>query len=338
MKHDFWKSAGLHLLERNAQGWLTVTPDYLRAYYTRPEIHPVEDSCANEHALFNALMSDPMRDVADDEISAIADQDASENYQVVLNFRDVLKKCGTLEAAYLSIVRASEIRIPPVFIDQMVHLILRNILRDCDDPMRLRAAEVLFRDQNVNVADGQLMFADEEIVDMHAKTGGLGGIGQLLVNSNAPVNSVQLDVLDDANKDIYWERSDKFDTVIDMRFTQPALDAFARVLETWIVHFLGVDTRIQPMQSIRDEKWSWHIGLDLESTRILNDLYEGKSLGDQDMRQIVALFKLEFRDTDVARETMKHKPVYLGLAKTRESIVKMKPQNLLINLPLAGEI
>ncbi|MBZ0215969.1 MAG: DUF6352 family protein [Fimbriimonadaceae bacterium] len=336
MARDFWKSAGMHLLERNADGWLTVTPDYLRAYYTRPEIHPVEESCKSEHALFNALMADPFRAVEEREISGIIDDDTRANYRVVLDFRDILIRHKTLEAAYLAMMKASDIRIPPLFIDQMVHIILRNMLRDCDDPVRLRAAEILFRDQNVNVGDGRVMFADEEIVSMHAETGGLGGIGQLLVESNTPVRSVELDVLDDDNKHIYWQRSDRFDTVIDLRFTQPGLDALARVLEAWVRHFLRVEARILPMQSVKDERWSWHIGLDLESTWILNALYEGKDVAPSDLEQIVALFKLEFRDPEITVPTMRHKPVYLGLAMSQAGLVKMKPQNLLINLPLAG--
>ena len=43
MMRDFWKSAGMHLCTVNRNGWLDVTPDFLRAYYTRPEVHPVED-------------------------------------------------------------------------------------------------------------------------------------------------------------------------------------------------------------------------------------------------------------------------------------------------------
>ena len=42
---DFWKSAGMHLLERGPEGWLQVTPSFLRAYYTRPEMHPIDGSC-----------------------------------------------------------------------------------------------------------------------------------------------------------------------------------------------------------------------------------------------------------------------------------------------------
>ena len=334
---DFWKSAGFHLVEVDEDGWLKLTPDYLRAYLTRPEVHPVEESCDAEHRLFDTLMADPFRKVADDEVAAIADEDARENYGVVLRFRDILVEAGTIEAAYLVIVRAERIEVPPVFLDQMVHLILRNVLSDCGDPMRLRAAELLFREQNVGVEDGRIMLADEEIVDMHAQGGGLGGLGQLLTLAETPAKSVELDVLDEDNKEIYWARSDRFDTVIDFRFTQPALDAFARVIEAWVKHFLGVDTRVLPMQAIRDRHWSWHVGLDAEASAILNALYEGREVSLDDMARILALFRMEFRDANVTVESMRRKPVYLGMAMTAGNKLRVKPQNLLINLPLKAD-
>src|SRR5690606_2801259 len=176
--------------------------------------------------------------------------------------------------------------------DQLVHVILRGILDETADPMRVRAAEVFFREQTVSTENGLIMLADEETVEMYAATGGLGGLGQLLVESGAAARSVELDVLDDDNKDIYWARSDRFDTVIDFRFTQPALDAFARVMEAWITHFLQVRTRIQPRQRITDDKWTWHVGLDAEASRILNGLYEGQPMTEQDLDQIIALFEL----------------------------------------------
>ncbi|WP_174436781.1 DUF6352 family protein [Azospirillum brasilense] len=40
---DFWKESGFHLLTRDADGWLAVTPDFLRAYLMRPEMRPPED-------------------------------------------------------------------------------------------------------------------------------------------------------------------------------------------------------------------------------------------------------------------------------------------------------
>ena len=36
---------------------------------------------------------------------------------------------------------------PPLFLNQLVHLILRNALDGCTDPFVLRAAELMFRPQ-----------------------------------------------------------------------------------------------------------------------------------------------------------------------------------------------
>ena len=64
----------------------------------------------------------------------------------MLAFRDHLIGHRTIEAAYLDIVRRG-IKVPHLFINQLVHVILRNALDDCDDPYVLRAAELFFRPQ-----------------------------------------------------------------------------------------------------------------------------------------------------------------------------------------------
>jgi hypothetical protein len=331
---EFWKSAGMHLVEVNADGWLAVTPDLLRAYYTRPEVHPVEESCAEEVRLFEDLMADPLMAVGEDRLRRLADPDAAGNYRVVMAYRDQLVAAGTLEGAYLAMMRAGTVAVPPLFVDQLVHLIVRNILADCDDPLRLRAGELFFREQNVSTDGGRIMLADEEIVDLFARTGGMGGLGQLLIDSATPTRRVELDVLDEENKHIYWARSDRFDTVIDVRFTQPALDAFARVIEAWIAHFLRLRVRVQPRASIQDEQWSWHIGLDREASRILNALYRQEMVRAEEAQQLIALFRMDVEDRGALVESMRGKPIYLALAQTSGGKVKMKPQNLLINLPL----
>ena len=112
--------------------------------------------------------------------------------------------------------------------------------------MRLRAAELFFREQSASTDDGRLMLADEEIVEMHARAGSETGLGQLLAETGTPMKSVALDVLDEDNKSIYWARSDRFDTVIDFRFEQPAPDAFARVVESWLEHLLKIEARVEP--------------------------------------------------------------------------------------------
>ena len=284
----FWKSAGLHLVRRDENGRLRVTGNYLRAYFTRPEIHPVEESCAAEHALFERLMAEPEAPVADAELDAIDDQDTAYNYRVVLGFRDHLVQHETIEAAYAALFSGNPISIPPMFIDQMVHLILSNVLADVDDPMQLRAAELFFREQAVTAGDDRLMLADQEIVEMRSQDG-FGGLGQLLAEAGTPAREIALDVMTDENKEAYWSRSDNFDMAVDFRFTQPAPDALGRVIEAWIEHFLAIRTRIQAVKSIRDESWSWHIGCDTESTRILNALYNGEEVGENELYNILSL-------------------------------------------------
>jgi len=333
MTREFWKSAGMHLLQRGPEGWLQVTPDYIRAYLTRPEVHPIEGSCASELALHETLMEDPFLAVSDQRLGELADADAIDNYRVVLRFRDVLAEAGTVEGAYLAIVRQGEINLPPVFLDQMVHLILRNCLSSVTDPIRLRAAELFFRDQSVSTDDGRIMLADDEIVEMHASTGSQTGIGQLLAETGTAMKSVEMDVLDEDNKDIYWARSDRFDTVVDLRFEQPGLDALARVIETWLSHMARIDVRVEPKLRIDDEDWRWHIGLDREASRILNALYDGQAPAIAELDRIIALFRLRFTDERNLIDRVRGRPIYLGLAMTSSKRVKLKPQNLLLNLP-----
>lgn len=334
MTREFWKSAGMHLLTRDGEGWLAVTPDFVRAYLTRPEVHPIAESCAAEVRLHESLMADPFRTVGESELAALADPDAGDNYRAVLALRDVLAAAGTIEGAYLRLVRKPSPHVPPVFLDQLVHVILRNILATTDDPMRLRAGELFFREQSVSVEDGRIMLADEEIVEMHARAGRETGLGQLLAATGTPTRSVALDVLTRDNAAIYWPRSDRFDTVVDFRFEQPAPDALARVIEGWLAHLLRLEVKVEPRPRIDDDDWRWHIGLDRESTRILNALYQGRELAADDPGRIIALFRMRIPDDRQVLDRVKGKPIYLGLAMTAERRLRLKPQNLLTNLPL----
>ena len=330
---DFWASSGYFMLARDADSRLRVTDDFLRAYLDRPELRSVEESCAVEIALHARLIGDPRSPVSEKDLAAMADPDARENYGVMLRFRDGLLAHETLEAFYIALARDGNTGIPPLFIDQVVHAILRGVLDDCDDPLRARAAELLFRTQKVSVQDGALLLADEEIVEQYAQSGGLSPIAQLLAGT--VMDSVQLDVLDRSNAKIYWARSDQFDTVLDLTFARPGLDALCRVLESWVDHFLGVEVGVQPVQAISDERWVWHLGLDAESTAILNDLYEDREVGDDRLARLLSLFRLEFKDTTGVIERVAGRPVYMGLAMDADGIVRFKPQNLLLNLPLA---
>jgi len=329
---DFWRSSGFHCLRRDAAGHLAVTDDFLRAYLGRPELRPAVEAAPGECALHDKLWVAPRADVAAGELAAIADADARDNYRVFLALRDRLLASGTLERAYLTLFKADAVALPALMLDHLVHALLRNILADCDDPFALRAAELLFRTQKVTLVDGAVLLADEETVEVAAHA---GARALPLMDSIAPAQSVTLDVLSAENAALYWERSDRFDTVLDLSFTGAGLDALCRVLERWVYHFLGVTLRMEPMHQIQDERWSWHIGLDSESSSILNALYRGASVDDAQLKRLIALFRANFLEPADMRSDVAGKPVYLGLAMDGAGRLRLKPQNLLRNLPLA---
>ncbi|MGO8917142.1 MAG: DUF6352 family protein [Stellaceae bacterium] len=332
---DFWLSSGFRLLRRDGAGKLLVTDDFLRAYLERPELLPAAESCDAETALHAALLAQPRLAIEERRLAALADADAGDNYRHLLRFRDRLLASPSLEACYLALFRGGAIDLPPLFVDHLAHAILRNLLDGTADPLRPRAAELLFRSQKATIANGAIMLADEETVEMYAATGGFGALGRLIAETATPLRSVSLDVLDEAGAAQYWQRSDRFDTVLDLSFGRPGLDALCRVLEAWIAHLLGIETRIEPVQTIRDEHWSWHVGLDGEATAILNALYRGEQVAPERLGRLLALFRLSFADAAAARPELAGKPVYLGLAMSADGRVRLKPQNLLINLPLA---
>ena len=311
---------------------MTVTDDFLRAYYLRPEIHPVEESGEGERRLHASLMESPRRSITAEVLNGIEDPDARDNYRVLLNFRNKLLEAGTVEGCYMSLFKAT-IDIPPMFVDQLVHVVLRNVLDGCDDALRLRAGEVFFREQKATIQEGHVLLADLEVVEMHASGNRYGSIGRLIVEAQGDLAKVDLDVLDRNNAALYWQRDSRHDTVISLTYGRPALDAFCRVLEAWIWHFRNVKVEVKPVRRIDEPRWAWHVGLDAESTAILNELWSGAQIEQGRMRNILAIFALQFDDPAAMRGDIRGRTVYLALS-CQDGVVRMKPQNLLTNLPL----
>jgi hypothetical protein len=281
-------------------------------------------------------MAAPRRAAAETELAAIADADARDNYRVLLRFRDRLLAAGTVEACYAGLFAGGGVDLPPLFVDQLVHVILRNVLQGCADPLEARAAELFFREQKATLRDGHALLADLETVTMHASGGRYGSLGRLIVEAEGSLASANLDVLDRTNAALYWQRESRYDTVISLSYGQPAPEALARVIESWVEHFTGVRTRVQPLRAIEERSWAWHVGLDAESTAILNDLWRGEEVEPGRMRRILALFRLDCADPGLLRADIAGRPVYLALSANEQDEVRMKPQNLLVNLPLAA--
>lgn len=339
--HDFWRDCGYHLLERRGPergtgGRLAVTDDFLRAYLNRPELRPVPESNDAERALHAALLRNPREAVSAARLAAVDDPDAIENYRVVLAFRDRLMAAASLEDAYLGLFLAPEgVSVPPLFVDQLAQVIARALLEGEDDALKVRAAELLFRAQQVTIDDGAIMAADAETVEMYATSGGFGSLGRLVADAQTPLRTVELDVLNESNAQIYWIRDSRHDTVLNLNFSAGGLDALCRVLERWVARFYAIAVSIQPVQKITDERWVWHVGLDAEGSTLLNDLYNDVEVGEDRLARLLSLFRLEFQDPSVVRPELAGRPVYLAMAMTEKSQLRLKPQNLLVNLPLA---
>jgi hypothetical protein len=333
---DYWSSCGYRLLRVGGDGRLTLTDDFLRSFLTRPELAPLPESGPGELALHDALLAHPRMAVDAAMLDAVADEDARANYAIWLRFRSRLTSAPSLEGAYVALFEGEGVDVPPLFVRQLTQILLRHILGTEAEPLEARVAEMLFRPQTIALTDdGSVMSADAETVELYGSTGGFGSLGELLLRNRTPVRTVDLDVLDTGNAAIYFERDERFDLAVSLNRGRPALAALTRVLERWIAHFLAVDVRIAPKRQIDDEHWVWHLGLDAEASGVLNDLYNGVEVDEERLGRLLCLFELTFADPEVMKPGTRGHPVWLAMAMDREQRLNLKPQNLLLNLPLA---
>ena len=336
-----WVSSGLHLAAPTERREVAVTPDLIRAWLMRIELRPIEESGAAERALHASLVDDPMRVVGAEAVAAIEDEDGRENYRHFLRFRQHLTEAGSIEAAYRALFDPHGLRAPPVLpplmIDQMAQLATANVFEGPlgqAGPLHARAAELLFREQIATIGDGQLVLADAETVESH-EAGEGAALFRTLAESGTAARGVSLDVLDEGSDD-YWARADAYDTALDMRVGQPAQEAFADVLAAWVRHMVGARVRVEPVPEISDSAWRWHVGLDREASVLLDRLYAGDTPPKEDIARIAGLYRLDFEDQAEMRPEARGRPVYLALAMDARRRIKVKPQNLLTNLPLAS--
>jgi hypothetical protein len=323
---DFWLASGHHLLDRDDDGYLIVSDEFLKVYIARPELQPPPDACAVERELHAALFAAPRRPIDPDMIEAVADADARENWRVMVVFRDGLVRHRTIEAAYLALARDGVGTTPPLFLNHLVHVILRNALDGCEDPFVLRAGELFFRPQRLATHHGALIAADEEMI------AGIGSAPRspLMAMLDAPAAS-DVEVLTEENAEQYWARSDRFDLALDLTVGRRGLAALATVTERWLRHMLGVSVRVEPLHEIRDMPFTWYIGLDAEGTRIGDALWRGEGMDEPTRRRVIGLFALDGNASGATFAAPA--PIYLIMAMTEEKLLRLKPQNLLVGLP-----
>lgn len=335
MAQDFWSSSGFSLLRRGPDGWLVPGDDYLRHFLARAELAPPPEAGPGERHLHARLLDKPKLAVPEGDLAAVEDADARENWAEFLRFRERLLEAGSVEACYVGQFRRERVDIAPPFVDALAQAIVRGLLEGTADPWLARAGELFFRPQRVSVEAGQVLAADASTIEAYAETGGFGNLGRLIKQQQTPVATVKMDVLNPENAPFYFLRDELFSFLLDLTPGREGARALATVLERWVAHLAGVRVAIEPVERVADERWRWHSGLDVESTAILNALYRGESVPEETLARLVALFRLEFADPANALAEAAGRPVYLGLACREDRTLRMKPQNLLLNLPLA---
>ncbi|MGL6111214.1 MAG: DUF6352 family protein, partial [Rubrivivax sp.] len=277
---------------------------------------------------------------------------ARRNYTLFLRFRDALQGAGSLEAWYLGLMRSGNIDTPPLFVDWVVQAIVRQLLDDSNDAVEARAGEMLFRTQRLSAQDGQWLAGDAAVLDLLNDNAGFGEIGRLLTQMGAPLRGTTLRVLSDDNRVDYWSADTRHDFLLDLSHettqdlghglafkltrARSGLKGLSQVLQKWVAHLLGVKVRITPESRIDDPAWRWHIGLDVEASSMLDDLYRARTVAPERLARLISLFRLDFDNPAEMRSDVAGRPAYLGLAMTAQGLLKLKPQNLLLNLPLAA--
>jgi hypothetical protein len=331
VSQDFWASSGFSKVHRTSEG-LVPTDAWLARFAESPELVPPPDAGRREADLHRRFRDDPRMPVAPAELAALEDPDARDNWEAFLRFRERVLAHATLEACYASLFAGGGVDIAPAFVDALTQVIVRATLDGTEDAWLARAGELLFRRQRVSTEGGQVLAADAATLEVYAETGGFGAVGRLL---REQLPAVKMDVLNHENAPFYWMRDELYSFAIDLAPGREGSAALASVLERWVARLVGAAVTIEPLARIDDERWRWHLGLDVDSSAILDALYRGEPVDAQDLERLVLLFRLTFDDPADARADMAGLPVYLGLAVRPDRTLKAKPQNLLVNLPLA---
>jgi hypothetical protein len=188
---------------------------------------------------------------------------------------------------------------------------------------------MFFRSQKLTVHDGSLLAADEETVS------GLDGkpLSPLVSMLGLPA-AAEIDVLSEDNAHAYWERSDLFDTALDLTAGRRGLSALGEAAQRWIAHLLAIDVSIEPLVELRDVTLTWYVGLDADATRIGDALWNGDELDEPTRASLVGLHQVTFVDPADVLERVRGQPVYLITAMTADKMLRLKPQNLVTGLPV----
>lgn len=330
---DFWVASGHHLVDREAGGGLILTDDFLKAYLARPELVPPDEACPVERGLHAQLMAAPRDPVSAEEMALIADADARENLGFFLAFRDRLLAHPTLEAAYLALVKGGMGGIPPLFIQQLTHLLARNAFDGVSDAHVLRAAECFWRPQRVTLHEGAVLLADHEAIEGHEHAREHSPLLNML---GGPAVS-EIEILTADNAAGYAARSDAHDLVLNLSDPEHGRLALAAAMRRWSEHLLGFSPDYAPVEKFDRQRFGWFLALDADGTAFGNKVWQGEALAEDEASRVLALFAFDLPDHPRIVKERRGAKGFAVLGSGKDRLVRIKPQNLIAGLPLAAD-
>jgi hypothetical protein len=262
-----------------------------------------------------------MRTIGSSDLTAIEDADARENYAFYQRLQTEALAAGGLKAYYWQLIQSEVALVPPEVMDTIAEQLTNHMLDasveanverqspEKNIAIQYAAAEWFYQRQAVHLEDGRVVHdvARDSVRDP-------------LDLSHGMVNELSHGLL------------------FRLSNANSGLKALSQVLEKWVAYMLDIEVTVKSLAKVDDAAWRWHIGLEATSTGVLNDLYLGNDVSPERLGQLVSLFKLEFKHPSQLQADMKQgregKPIYLGLAMDTNGFVKIKPQNLLLNLPI----
>lgn len=330
---DFWVASGHHLVDRHESAGLVITDDFLRAYLARPELVPPPEACPVERGIHAQLLAAPRSAITAEEIALVADEDARENINFFLAFRDHLLAHPTLEAAYLALVRKGMGGTPPLFVQHLTHLVARNAFDAVSDAHVLRAAECFWRVQRATLHEGSVLLADHEAIERHEHDREHSPLLNML---GGPAVS-ELEVLKDENAEGYAARSDAHDLVFDLTDPTHGRSALGKAMATFTRHLLGFSPAFEPVDRFAGESFAWFLALDAEGTAIGNKVWQGEAPDEAEASRILALFTFTLPDHPRIVPEKRGRKAFAILGSSADRLVRIKPQNLIAGLPLAPD-
>jgi hypothetical protein len=93
---------------------------------------------------------------------------------------------------------------------------------------------------------------------------------------------------------------------------------------------------VRPIANPTDIPLHWFIGLDQEATRLGNAWWSREVPEPRELDRVVGLFVMRIHDEARIVERLRGKPVLLIMAGTDTGVLRLRPQNLIMGLPLAG--